>query len=248
MEKVKVFIINLERSEDRKNFMQEQIQKLFTCNPNLKNQLEFEFFKAIDGSKNEHLQFKNHFPWWCQFVLGRELSDSEKSCFASHYSLWKKCQELNNPIIILEDDVIFSDEFLNNSNIITILQKSSFSYIKLHYLFDKNIQHYKDNFYISFSNTSGAQGYYLKPEAARLFIYYSKFWYKPVDDFMDLYLNKNYNVIYKPILLQHTELISTIKERSKKISFFKKITREIFRLLFQIQNYIGYAIFTLRKK
>lgn len=38
--------------------MQEQIQKLFACNPNLKNQLEFEFFKAIDGSKNEHLQLK----------------------------------------------------------------------------------------------------------------------------------------------------------------------------------------------
>lgn len=51
MEKVKVFIINLERSEDRKNFMQEQIQKLFTCNPNLKNRLEFEFFKAVDDSK-----------------------------------------------------------------------------------------------------------------------------------------------------------------------------------------------------
>ncbi|EAK0442174.1 glycosyltransferase family 25 protein [Campylobacter lari] len=107
---MKVFIINLEHSKDRKNFMQEQIQKLFACNPNLKNQLEFEFFKAIDGSKNEHLQFKSHFPWWCQFALGRELSDSEKSCFASHYSLWEKCQELNNPIIILEDDVIFNDQ------------------------------------------------------------------------------------------------------------------------------------------
>lgn len=48
MKKIKIFIINLERSKDRKKFMQEQIQKLFMCNPNLKNLLEFEFFRAME--------------------------------------------------------------------------------------------------------------------------------------------------------------------------------------------------------
>ena len=33
--------------------------------------------------------------------------NAEMGCFASHYLLWEKCVELNEPIIILEDDVEF---------------------------------------------------------------------------------------------------------------------------------------------
>lgn len=237
MKKIKVFIINLEHSKDRKNSMQEQIQKLFACNPNLKNQLEFEFFKAIDGSKNEHLQFKSHFPWWCQFALGRELSDSEKSCFASHYSLWEKCQELNNPIIILEDDVIFSDEFLNNSNIIEKLL-NNYEYIRFYYLFDKKIHHLNNNFYISYENIGGTQGYFIHPNAAKKFIEKARYWFKPVDDYMDMYYyNKIQNIIYKPFLLDLNHVETTITQRKKKLSIPSKIIREIIRFYFLILKF-----------
>lgn len=111
---MKAFIINLERSLDRKEYMQRQNQKLFEKNPSLKNKLEFIFFKAVDAKNKEYLEFKQHFPWWASWVLGRELSDGEKACFASHYKLWQECIKLDKPIIILEDDVEFSDEFLNN--------------------------------------------------------------------------------------------------------------------------------------
>ncbi|EAL1780048.1 glycosyltransferase family 25 protein, partial [Campylobacter jejuni] len=135
---MKVFIINLERSLDRKEHMKKQIQKLFEKNPSLKNKLEFIFFKAIDAKNKEHLEFKDHFPWWGSWVLGRELSDGEKACFASHYKLWQECVKLDEPIIILEDDVEFSDEFLNNGvEYIDELLKSKYEYIRLCYLFDK---------------------------------------------------------------------------------------------------------------
>ena len=35
--------------------------------------------------------------------------DNLGACFASHYLLWKKCIELNKPILILEHDAIFVD-------------------------------------------------------------------------------------------------------------------------------------------
>ncbi|EAK9939898.1 glycosyltransferase family 25 protein [Campylobacter lari] len=239
MEKVKVFIINLERSEDRKNFMQEQIQKLFTCNPNLKDLLEFEFFRAIDGSKNEHLKFKSHSPWWCQLVLGRELSDSEKSCFASHYSLWKKCQELNSPIIILEDDIIFSDELLNNSNIIEKLLNSNYEYIRLHYSFDKKIYQINNNFFKSFENISSTLGYFLHPSAAIKFTNKAKYWFKPVDDYMDMYYyNKIQNIIYKPFLLNLNHVETTITQRKKKLNIPSKIIRKITRFYFLTLRFI----------
>ncbi|EAI2146471.1 glycosyltransferase family 25 protein [Campylobacter lari] len=215
--------------------MQEQIQKLFTCNPNLKDLLEFEFFKAIDGSKNEHLQFKSHFPWWCQLIRGVKLSTNEKACFASHYSLWIKCQELNSPIIILEDDIIFSDELLNNSNIIEKLLNSNYEYIRFYYLFDKKIHYLNNNFYISYENTGGTQGYLLRPNAAKKFIKKAKYWFKPVDDYMDMYYyNKTQNIIYKPFLLGLNHIETTITQRKKKLNVPSKIIREVIRFYFYI--------------
>lgn len=111
---MKVFIINLERSKNRKEHMRNEINKLFAYNPELKEKLEFIFFKAVDAKNNDHLEFKEHFPWWASWVMGRELSDGEKACFASHHKLWQECIKLDEPIIILEDDVEFSDEFLNS--------------------------------------------------------------------------------------------------------------------------------------
>ena len=35
-----------------------------------------------------------------------------KYCFLSHYSLWKKCVELKEPIMILEHDVEFNDKVI----------------------------------------------------------------------------------------------------------------------------------------
>ena len=38
--------------------------------------------------------------------------DVQSGCFLSHYSLWKKCIELKEPIIILEHDVEFNDKVI----------------------------------------------------------------------------------------------------------------------------------------
>lgn len=111
---MKVFIINLERSKDRKEYMQKQISILFEKNPTLKEKLEFIFFKAVDAKNKEHLEFQRHFPCWASWVFGRELSDGEKACYASHFKLWQECIRLNEAIMILEDDVEFSEEFIIN--------------------------------------------------------------------------------------------------------------------------------------
>jgi GR25 family glycosyltransferase involved in LPS biosynthesis len=35
-----------------------------------------------------------------------------KGCFYSHYNLWKKCAELNEPIIIWEDDIVLTRPYI----------------------------------------------------------------------------------------------------------------------------------------
>lgn len=226
---MKVFIINLERSLDRKEHMKKQNQKLFEKNPSLKNKLEFIFFKAVDAKNKEYLEFKQHFPWWASWVLGRELSDGEKACFASHYKLWQECIKLDKPIIILEDDVEFSDEFLNNGEeYIEELSKSEYEYVRFCYLFDKKFYPLNENYILSFEKLAGTQGYVLKPSAANKFISKAKFIYTPVDDYMDMfYKHKVLNIVKKPLLLKHNckleSEISNLGLQIKNLKFIEKL-------------------------
>ncbi len=249
---MKVFIINLERSLDRKEYMQRQIQKLFEKNPDLKNKLEFIFFKAVDAKNKEHLEFKQHFPWWASWVLGRELSDGEKACFASHYKLWQECVKIDESIIILEDDVEFSDEFLNNGEeYIEELSKSEYEYVRFCYLFDKKFYPLNKNYLLSFEKLAGTQGYVLKPSAAKKFIKYAKRWIYPVDDYMDMfYKHKVLNIVKKPLLLKHDcgleSMISQAGRLFIKTRLYKKIIREIFRLYRDVSR-LPY-VFYIKKK
>lgn len=249
---MKAFIINLERSLDRKEYMQRQNQKLFEKNPSLKNKLEFIFFKAVDAKNKEYLEFKQHFPWWASWVLGRELSDGEKACFASHYKLWQECIKLDKPIIILEDDVEFSDEFLNNGEeYIEELSKSEYEYVRFCYLFDKKFYPLNENYILSFEKLAGTQGYVLKPSAANKFISKAKFIYTPVDDYMDMfYKHKVLNILKKPLLLKHNckleSEISNLGRTNKKLKIHRKIVREFFRLYRDISRLL--YVFYIKKK
>lgn len=250
---MKVFIINLERSLDRKEHMQKQIQKLFEKNPSLKNKLEFVFFKAIDAKNKEHLEFKDHFSWWGSWVLGRELSDGEKACFASHYKLWQECMKLDEPIIILEDDVEFSDEFLNNGvEYIDELLKSKYEYIRLCYLFDKRLYFLSEGGYcLSFEKLAGAQGYVLQVSAAMKFLKCAKNWIYAVDDYMDMFYKHNVlNIVKKPLLLKHDcRIESSISQNGRlflKAKFYRKIIREIFRLYRNILK-LSYTFYIKKK-
>lgn len=180
---------------------------------------------------------KIHFPWWDSWVLGRELSDGEKACFASHYRLWQECVKLNEPIMILEDDVEFSDEFLNHGEeYIDELSKSEYEYIRILYIFDKRLYLLSGGggYYLSFEKLAGTQGYILKPSGAKKFISKAKFIYMPVDDYMDkFYKHKVLNIIKKPLLLKHNlefqSDISRLARHNRKIKIYRKIIREICR-------------------
>ncbi|HEG0272522.1 TPA: glycosyltransferase family 25 protein [Campylobacter coli] len=249
---MKVFIINLERSLDRKEYMQRQNQKLFEKNPNLKNKLEFIFFKAVDAKNKEHLEFKQHFPWWASWVYGKELDLGNRACFVSHYKLWQECIKLDEPIIILEDDVEFSDEFLNHGEeYIEELLKSEYEYVRFCYLFDKKFYPLNENYILSFEKLAGTQGYVLKPSAANKFISKAKFIYTPVDDYMDMfYKHKVLNIVKKPLLLKHNckleSEISNLGRTNKKLKIHRKIAREIFRLYRDISRLL--YIFYIKKK
>jgi glycosyl transferase family 25 len=110
------------------------------------------------------------------------------ACFHSHYRLWKKCAELNEPILIFEDDVIFERgwEPVQWQDVLLVATGKSV---------------YKDEWYAKKLYTPegepgtvllnrkvmpGAVGYGLTPDGAcRLTEFYSKY-FLPADNAMNV--------------------------------------------------------------
>lgn len=134
-------------------------------------------------------------------IIERHLigSDSDKmsrpgviGCFYSHYMLWEKCIELNEPIMIFEDDVLFYRGFKEiewDDVLILSLGKSAFlnepwkSYLE-------NPQGYPQA--VEWRNFSmpGASGYAIKPDAAKgLVKFYRPYWY-PADNAINKFICK----------------------------------------------------------
>lgn len=103
----KIFVINLERRPDRLEKIKE-----------LSNKIEFEYdiFPAVDGKKidrDELIEGRKFQIESNEFY--RDINDyflGQLGCILSHLRLIKHCRDNNiKNVLILEDDVEFSDEF-----------------------------------------------------------------------------------------------------------------------------------------
>ena len=105
--RMKIFIVNLKRSTDRKKFMIEQFDRLGITN--------YEFFEAFDGVNNNYSDHCDTF----NYILNmqRVPTGAEIGCALSHVGLMQKVIALNEPCIILEDDALLLEN-LNNIGII----------------------------------------------------------------------------------------------------------------------------------
>ena len=167
---------------------------------------------------------------------GYSLKPGEIGCFLSHASAWKKCQELNEPIVVLEDDLHVSPtlpdainqaipyvEKLGFLRLGRVLPESSIDLLRLQN--DLRIVKYT-------KPVKGGQGYILTPKAAQKLIHKAASWHDPVDDFIEKeWLHKVDVYGVEPAPLNHDlELESEIGNRGKpKTPVWKRCRREIYR-------------------
>lgn len=113
-------------------------------------------------------------------------------CFYSHYNLWKKCVELDEPIMIFEDDVKFFRGWSPiewDDVLVLSLGKSSFLSNPWQTYLDNPTGNPQPISWRSFS-MPGASGYAIKPRAAKSLVkFYNKFFY-PADNAINQHLVK----------------------------------------------------------
>ena len=101
---MKTLVINLKDRSDRLTLFSKE-------NPNLK----FEVLPAVDGTKIEYAKLLeqgfdvNHD--WIDPIENTPLTKGEVGCFLSHWSIWQKCIEKNEKVLVLEDDARVTENF-----------------------------------------------------------------------------------------------------------------------------------------
>jgi glycosyl transferase, family 25 len=92
---MRVHVINLEASLDRRQYLSAQLDRLG---------IDYSIFKAIEPPQAQE--------WFERYDQGRYLrhtgrtaSAGEIACFASHASLWRTAVATGEPLAVLEDDV-----------------------------------------------------------------------------------------------------------------------------------------------
>src|ERR1700689_529182 len=98
-----IAVINLARSTDRRELIESNFARLG---------LGFEFFAGIDAWRGEHVRFSKYYAAAAPSDFFRPLAAGEIGCFASHYLLWQRCMESQEPLVIMEDDVVIDDGFV----------------------------------------------------------------------------------------------------------------------------------------
>lgn len=178
---MKLFVINLEKALERRQRVTEKLAEIgMGC----------EFFAAVNGFEGlpEELADKPDDEYRIKY-RGRPLTPGEKGVYASHYLLWKKCIELDEPIAIFEDDFLPTPFF---SQVIAKLPElhERYDYLRLEpqdtNFSNKMVENTPDGFQVVMwmDNAGGARGYSITPKAARRFVEESETWLCAVDNFI----------------------------------------------------------------
>ena len=227
---MKVFIINLKESTDRRQSMIEEMKK---------TNLQYEFFDAVNGKDIKNIEdvYDHNY---AVTKVGSPLNLGEIGCCMSHLLIYKKMIDENiGRALILEDDIIISEKIdeiikeileFNLQNTIVLLGQSSKKLKRKIYKTKLDVGYTLSKL---FNSGYGAYGYIIDNKAAEK-LYHFNYPVKYASDmwhvfwkFIDIYVLEPYLIDYK------RDGYSVIDSYSKRTYDLKKTDRSIFYIFFR---------------
>ncbi|WQT45419.1 glycosyltransferase family 25 protein [Helicobacter pylori] len=131
---IQVYIISLKESQRRLD-----TEKLvLESNEKFKGCCVFQIFDAISPKHEDFEKFVQELydaqsmlksDWFHSDYCYQELLPQEFGCYLSHYLLWKECVKTDQPVVILEDDVVLEPNFMQA---LEDCLKSPFDFVRLY--------------------------------------------------------------------------------------------------------------------
>jgi GR25 family glycosyltransferase involved in LPS biosynthesis len=152
---------------------------------------------------------------------GKISSPGVRGCFLSHYRLWQKCAELNEPIIIWEDDIVLSRPYkpVDWQDVLVVAlghPKKSERYIDYltNPIGDPQAMPYRN------SSMPGCCGYALKPHAAQKLVDTYANTYLPADNA----INQHHVIIEIHNYIMGTALVGkAVKKSLTRTNYWNEI-------------------------
>lgn len=232
-----IFVISLKRSVERREKIAKEMES--------KN-ISFSFFDGIDGHQClPMLAADYNYSKRLWLTSGKMPSKGELGCYASHYSLWLKCIELGEPIVICEDDI----ELHSNAKRIAeyaLKAAETYGFVRMQSVCEGSAttQVYQDEEFtlnLMKDNYGGLCAYAISPKAAARLVKHR--WCLPVDCFVGAnYLHGQYSYQLEPCFMDaHIGELSTIQhEQPPKAPLYRKLSRELYTLYKKIMLSLMY--------
>ncbi len=100
-----IWVLNLERSRDRREYMEQQLGKL-NC--------QFEIIPAVDGEYLSSEELKYYSAQQAIKTIGREMKLGEIGCALSHAKMWERVVAENiEEVLIFEDDIEIDNHLMD---------------------------------------------------------------------------------------------------------------------------------------
>lgn len=235
---ISIYVISLKKSNERREYIANQF--------NAQN-IDFIFFDAIDGGdKSNPLLKRYNYPKRLWLTSGKMPTNGEVGCYASHYSLWEKCVEINKPIIVVEDDAkIYPNAEKTKAVVAEKVQKYGFlrlesvirgESILLEQGADYNICYMSDNF-------GGTRAYAIAPWAAKKLLNGSKRWSLPVDNYIGAsYFHHVESYHLDPNFAEDTRAFETTIQSNDEIKtpLYRKPSRELYTIYRKLKHCFHY--------
>jgi GR25 family glycosyltransferase involved in LPS biosynthesis len=209
---MKAYIINLSRIESSYNSalrLQEELRNYGIRAELFEGSYGNEIIKEYKNKKRNHhpYTFKGPNNPVSEDFKEKQSTPGVIGCFDSHYRLWQKCAELDEPIMIFEDDAhiirpYYPVEFEDVLSVVSSHGKKMNKY-----------EHHMDNpqgepsaCYYHRSSMPGAAGYVIKPHAAKIL----------VDEFKNSFLPADNAIMQHLVTIEiHSHMMGKAIPRSK---------------------------------
>lgn len=99
---MKIFVISLVDATNRRDNARKQLHDLG---------IDFDFFDALTADNGYAEYFEAYDELRYLINTGRKATSGEIGCYASHKALWRRCIEMQQPVMIMEDDFLLSEDF-----------------------------------------------------------------------------------------------------------------------------------------
>jgi glycosyl transferase family 25 len=224
---LRTIVITLARSADRQKHMTGEFERAG---------LPFEFFYGVDGPRGEHLRFKQYDEKRTIRFFGKAMGVGEVGCWASHYLVWQKCVELNEPVLVVEDDVKLKPGFAGLVKRLEPLMEDH-RLIRLYGLVKRPYRKLKDlgdgfTLIRFLRGPAGTQCYAISPAGAKTLLAGAESWREPVDRYMDRFWRHGLpSLAIMPYLLAHVgygQLPSDVQSWARTrtpYTFWRKLVR-----------------------